>query len=387
MKIQKHGRRVYLDNAATTPMSREVIDEMLPYFDIQYGNPSSLHSYGRRAKAAITHAYEQVATSINASPKEIYFTSGGSESDNWAIKGIAFAYQNIGRHIITSAIEHHAILHTCEWLEQMGFRVTYLPVNKYGMVNPHDVERAVCKDTILISIMTANNEIGTIQPIAEIGQIARRHGVLFHTDAVQAVGAINVDVERMNVDMLSISGHKFHAPKGIGALYIRNGVRIDPLIHGGMQEGGLRAGTENVASIAGFGKAIELATQDLHEKSERIRHLRDLLWNGIGERLPNVRLNGHPEKRLAGNLNILIPNVDAESLLLALDGRGIAVSAGSACMSGWNEPSHVLKAIGLTDDEARCSLRVSIGDTMIEDDVEYAVEEIARVVWEMRKLR
>lgn len=387
MKIQKHGRRVYLDNAATTPMSREVIDEMLPYFDIQYGNPSSLHSYGRRAKAAITHAYEQVATSINASPKEIYFTSGGSESDNWAIKGIAFAYQNIGRHIITSAIEHHAILHTCEWLEQMGFRVTYLPVNKYGMVNPHDVERAVCKDTILISIMTANNEIGTIQPIAEIGQIARRHGVLFHTDAVQAVGAIDVDVERMNVDMLSISGHKFHAPKGIGALYIRNGVRIDPLIHGGMQEGGLRAGTENVASIAGFGKAIELATQDLHEKSERIRHLRDLLWNGIGERLPNVRLNGHPEKRLAGNLNILIPNVDAESLLLALDGRGIAVSAGSACMSGWNEPSHVLKAIGLTDDEARCSLRVSIGDTMIEDDVEYAVEEIARVVWEMRKLR
>lgn len=204
---------------------------------------------------------------------------------------------------------------------------------------------------------------------------------------MQAVGAIDVDVERMNVDMLSISGHKFHAPKGIGALYIRNGVRIDPLIHGGMQEGGLRAGTENVASIAGFGKAIELATQDLHEKSERIRHLRDLLWNGIGERLPNVRLNGHPEKRLAGNLNILIPNVDAESLLLALDGRGIAVSAGSACMSGWNEPSHVLKAIGLTDDEARCSLRVSIGDTMIEDDVEYAVEEIARVVWEMRKLR
>lgn len=386
MKIQKHERRVYLDNAASTPIRDPVRQAMLPYLETEYGNPSSLYTLGLQARKAVEHARKQVAAAIHAKPEEIYFTSGGSESDSWAIKGTAFAHMEKGGHIITSSIEHHAVLNSCKWLERLGFSVTYLPVDSNGMLDPKDVEHAIRDDTILISIMTANNEIGTIQPIAEIGRIARKHGVLFHTDAVQAVGAIAVDVERMNVDMLSISGHKFHAPKGIGALYIRNGVRIDPLIHGGQQEGGLRAGTENVASIAGFGKAIELATQDLHENSERIMRLRDLLWNGIRERIPNVRLNGHPEKRLAGNLNILIPNVDAESLLLALDSRCVAVSAGSACMSGFSEPSHVLKAIGLTDDEARCSLRMTVGDTTKKDDVEYAVEMITRVVREMQKL-
>jgi len=378
---------IYLDNAATTRVAPEVLQAMLPYFDEVYGNPSSIHTPGRSAKEAICRAYEQVATAINASPEEIYFTSGGSESDNWAIKGIAFAYQNVGKHIITSSIEHHAILHTCEWLEQNGFHVTYLPVDKYGMVNPDDVERAIRRDTILISIMTANNEVGTIQKIEAIGKIAKEHGVLFHTDAVQAIGAIDVDVEKMGADLLSLSGHKFHAPKGIGALYIRDGITIDPLIHGGMQQGGLRAGTESAANIVGIGKAIELATKSMGTRVQHIRHMRDMLRKCIQERIPDARFNGHPDQRLPGNISITIPGVDGEMLLLSLDRRGIAVSAGSACMSGWSEPSHVLKALGLSDDDARGTIRMSLGYDITQEDVVYVADTLREEVCSLRSLK
>lgn len=386
MKIHEYERRVYLDNAATTPMSREVIDEMLLYFDIQYGNPSSLHSYGRMAKAAIARAYDQVAAAINASPEEIYFTSGGSESDNWALKGIAFAYQNVGRHIITSAIEHHAVLHTCEWLEQNGFEVTYLPVDKYGMVSPEKVEQAIRKDTILISIMTANNEIGTIQPIAKIGEVARRHGVLFHTDAVQAIGMMDVDVEQMGVDLLSISGHKFHAPKGIGALYVRDGIMVDSLIHGGMQQGGLRAGTEAVASIVGIGKAIETAVRNRNANAANMKMLRDKLWDEIKRTIPGTKMNGHPHCKLPGILSVTIHGIENESLLLLLDKHGIAVSAGSACMSGLNTPSHVLKAIGLSDSDTKSTIRMSLGTDINEADIYYVTDELCRAVDKLRGL-
>ena len=377
---------IYLDNAATTRVAPEVLQAMLPYFDEVYGNPSSIHTPGRSAKEAICRAYELVATAINASPEEIYFTSGGSESDNWAIKGIAFAYQNVGKHIITSSIEHHAILHTCEWLEQNGFHVTYLPVDKYGMVNPDDVERAIRRDTILISIMTANNEVGTIQKIEAIGKIAKEHGVLFHTDAVQAIGAIDVDVEKMGVDLLSLSGHKFHAPKGIGALYIRDGITIDPLIHGGMQQGGLRAGTESAANIAGIGKAIELATDSMGARVQHIRRMRDMLRRCIQERIPDARFNGHPDQRLPGNISITIPGIDGEMLLLSLDRKGIAVSAGSACMSGWSEPSHVLKALRLSDDDARGTIRMSLGHDITQEDVIYVADTLHEEVCRLRDL-
>lgn len=376
----------YLDNAATTPVSNAVYQAMLPCLEEKYGNPSSPHTLGRQARKAVEHARAQVATSIHAKQEEIHFTSGGSESDNWAIKGAAFANSNKGKHIIASVIEHHAILRSCEWLEQLGFSVTYLPVNSFGMVNPSDVEHAIHDDTILISIMTANNEIGTIQRISEIGEIARSHSVLFHTDAVQAIGAIDVSVEQMHVDMLSISGHKFHAPKGVGALYVRNGARIDSLIHGGMQENGRRAGTENVAGIVGLGQAIELATRNLSKKSEKVARVRNSFWDEIREAIPTVRLNGHPTERLPGNLSIMIPGVDAESLLLALDRSGIAVSAGSACMSGWNEPSHVLKAIGLSDEEARCTIRLSFGSDEREEDIRLIAKTLGKEVQKMRQL-
>lgn len=366
--------KVYLDNAATTPVTKDVFDAMRPYLMSGYGNPSSLYKLGREARSAVERAREQVAVAINAAPHEIFFTSGGSESDNWAIKGTAFAMQKTGRHIITSQIEHHAVLNSCRWLEDQGFSVTYLPVDGNGIVDPEDVRKAIRNDTILISIMTANNEIGTIQQINEIGRIARDHGKLFHTDAVQAIGAIGVNVKEMCTDMLSISGHKFHAPKGIGALYIKDGLAgktIFPLIHGGSQENGERAGTENVASIVGLGKAIELATSGIDEKSRRIKNLRLMLWKNIQNRILGARLNGHIVERLPNNLHISIPGVDAESLLLELDRHGISASAGSACTSGWLEPSHVLKAIGLSDSDAWTSFRLTIGDDTTEEDIEY----------------
>lgn len=378
--------RIYLDNAATTAVAPEVLEAMLPYFTEVYGNPSSIHATGRTAHKAVDQARRQVAAAIGAQPQEIYFTAGGSESDNWAIKGTALAQQRKGNHIITSAIEHHAVLHTCAWLEKHGFEVTYLPVDEFGRVNPEDVEKAITDKTILISIMTANNEIGTIQPIREIGAIARAHKILFHTDAVQAVGAIPVNVDEMNVDMLSMSGHKFHGPKGIGALYIRKGVRIDTLIHGGAQERGLRAGTENLPGIVGIGRAIELATANLAENARRITALRDKLMDGILERIPDARINGHRTQRLPNNCNVSIRYIEGEAMLLRLDLAGIAASSGSACTSGSLDPSHVLLAIGLPHEIAHGSLRLTLGADTTEKDIDAVLDTLPGIVSDLRAM-
>ena len=311
-------RRVYMDYAATTYVKQEVMEEMMPYFTEKYGNPSSVHSFGREARKAVDLARERTAKALNASTDEIYFTGGGSESDNWAIKGAALANKQKGNHIITSSIEHHAVLYTCQYLEKMGFEVTYLPVDQYGLVNPEDVKKAITDKTILISIMFANNEIGTIQPVKEIGRIAREHGVYFHTDAVQAVGHVPIDVKDMNIDLLSLSAHKFYGPKGVGALYVRKGVRIHPYLHGGAQERNRRAGTENLPGIVGLGKAIELAYENLEESNSKLAAMRDRLIAGIMEKIDHVRLNGHPVKRLPGNANLSFEFIEGEALLLIL---------------------------------------------------------------------
>ncbi len=378
--------RIYLDNAATTAVSPEVLEAMTPYFCQVYGNPSSIHSTGRDARRAVDAARKQVAAAIGATAPEIYFTAGGSESDNWAIKGTAFAKRSKGNHIITSAIEHHAVLHTCKWLEKQGFEVTYLPVDEFGRVSPSDVEKAITDKTILISIMAANNEIGTLEPIAEIGRIAHEHGVLFHTDAVQAVGAIPLDVNAMNIDMLSMSGHKFHGPKGIGALYIRKGVRIDTFMHGGAQERGQRAGTENLAGIVGIGKAIELATAHLEENAARMIRLRDRLIDGILTSIPDVRLNGHRTERLPNNVNVSIRYIEGEAMLLRLDLAGIAGSSGSACTSGSLDPSHVLLAIGLPHEIAHGSLRLTLGTDSTDEDVDEVLKVLPKIVSDLRAM-
>ena len=378
--------RIYLDNAATTAVSPAVLETMLPYFTECFGNPSSIHSTGRDAHRAVDAARKQVAAAIGATAPEIYFTAGGSESDNWAIKGTAFAKRKKGNHIITSAIEHHAVLHTCAWLEKQGFEVTYLPVDEFGMVNPADVEKAITDKTILISIMAANNEIGTLQPIAEIGKIAHDHGILFHTDAVQAISAIPIDVNAMNIDMLSMSAHKFHGPKGIGVLYIRKGVRIESFVQGGAQERGQRAGTENLAGIVGMGKAIELATQNLTENAARMTALRDKLIDGILERIPDVRLNGHRTNRLPNNVNVSVRYVEGEALLLRLDLAGIAGSSGSACTSGSLDPSHVLLAIGLPHEIAHGSLRLTLGTDTTEADIDYVLDKLPGIVKDLRAM-
>ena len=368
--------RIYLDNAATTVVSQEVLEKMLPYFTQHFGNASSVYDTGRDTRKALEEARRAVADSLHAKPSEIYFTAGGSESDNWAIKGAAYAHQGKGKHIITTQIEHHAVLHTCEYLEKQGFEVTYLPVDEYGLVTAAQVEKALRPDTILISIMAANNEIGTVMPIAEIGRMARERKVLFHTDAVQAIGAMEVDVEEWHVDMLSLSAHKFHGPKGVGALYIRNGVRLDNFVHGGAQERGRRAGTENVAGIVGLGEAIRLATLNLPAHVKKVSALRDTLIKGILEHIPEVRLNGHPTKRLPGNVNVSIRYIEGEAMLLRLDMAGIAASSGSACTSGSLDPSHVLLAIGLPHEIAHGSLRFSLsGDTTREE-----VDEVIRIL-------
>ena len=376
--------RIYMDNAATTAVAPEVLETMLPYFHDIYGNPSSIHSTGRDARRAVDAARRQVANAIGAKPQEIYFTAGGSESDNWAIKGTAFAKQGKGNHIITSAIEHHAVLHTCAWLEKHGFEVTYVPVDEFGRVNPADVEKAITDKTILISIMAANNEIGTLQPIAEIGKIAHEHGIVFHTDAVQAIGAIPINVDAMNIDMLSMSGHKFHGPKGIGVLYIRTGVRIDTFMHGGAQERGQRAGTENLPGIVGIGKAIEMATQNLESNAARMSRLRDRLIDGILAEIPDVRLNGHRTERLPNNVNVSIRYVEGEALLLRLDLAGIAGSSGSACTSGSLDPSHVLLAIGLPHEIAHGSLRLSLGTDTTEEQVDEVLRVLPGIVKDLR---
>lgn len=374
-----------MDNAATTPVSPAVLEKMLPYFSECYGNANSIHSTGLDARKALNAARKKVAAALNCNPEEVYFTSGGSESDNWALKGVAFANRKKGNHIITSAIEHHAILHTCEWLEKQGFEITYVPVDADGLVNPADVESAITDKTILISIMAANNEIGTIEPIEEIAKIAHAHHVLFHTDAVQAIGAIPVDVRAIGCDLLSLSGHKFHGPKGVGALYIKQGTRIDNLIHGGAQERGRRASTENVAGIVGMAEAIELATANIPEKAARISALRDQLIDGLTA-LPYVRLNGHRTKRLPGNVNVSVRFIEGESLLLRLDLAGVAASSGSACTSGSLDPSHVLLAIGLPHEIAHGSLRLSLSDTTTKEEVDYVLSVLPGIIEYLRDM-
>ena len=378
--------RIYIDNAATTRVKPEVLEAMLPFYGETFGNPSTIYYFGREAHKALDHARQQVAAAIGADKDEIYFTSCGTESDNWAIKGAAFAHQKKGNHIITSSIEHHAVLHTCAWLEKHGFEVTYLPVDEYGRVSPADVEKAITDKTILITIMFANNEIGTIQPVEEITKIAKAHGVLFHTDAVQAIGAVPINVHEMGFDMLSLSGHKFYAPKGVGALYIRRGVRIDINQQGGAQERGKRGGTENMAQIVGLGKAIEMATADVEGHAKKLAHMRDRLIDGILAEIPDVRLNGHRTERLPNNVNVSIRYVEGEALLLRLDLAGIAASSGSACTSGSLDPSHVLLAIGLPHEVAHGSLRLSLGDFNTEHDVDVVLEKLPQIVQTLRDM-
>ncbi len=379
-------KRIYADNAATTKVAPEVVDAMLPYFTETYGNPSSIYNEGRTARVAVEKAREQVAKAIGASPKEIYFTGSGSEADNWALRSTARALSKKGNHIITSAVEHHAVLHTCQDLEKQGFEVTYLPVDKYGMVSPDDIKAAIKDTTIMISIMFANNEIGTIMPIAEIGKIAKEAGVVFHTDAVQAVGNVEIDVKAMNIDMLSLTAHKFHGPKGCGALYVRQGVKLMSFITGGAQERMRRAGTENVPGIVGLGKAIELATANIKEKQEKLIALRDRYIKKVLETVPYSRLNGHPTERLAGNANISFEYIEGEGLLLSLDMKGIAASSGSACTSGSLDPSHVLLAIGLKHEQAHGSLRTSFGEDTTVEDIDYMVDAIAEIVARLRSM-
>lgn len=378
--------RIYLDNAATTRVRPEVAAEVLPIMTDVFGNASSVHAFGREAKKALEKARGQVADAIGAKKEEIFFTAGGSESDNWALKGTAHQLKAKGNHIITTAIEHHAILHTCRTLEKEGFKVTYLPVDENGLVTAEQVENAITPETILVSIMMANNEIGTIEPIAEIGAVCKKHKVLFHTDAVQAIGHVPVDVKAMNIDMLSMSGHKFYAPKGIGALYIRTGVRIQNFVDGGAQERMRRAGTENLPAIVGMGKAIELMVQEMPEENARLTAMRDRLISGILEKIPDARLNGHPTQRLPGNVNVSIRFIEGEALLLSLDMAGIAGSSGSACTSGSLDPSHVLLAIGLPHEIAHGSLRLTLGRDNTEADVDYVLEKLPQIVERLRAM-
>ena len=370
----------YFDNAATTKISKEVIDSMQPYLNEIYGNASSIYSIGRETKKAIEVAREKVAKAINADSNEIYFTGSGTEADNWAIKGIAFANQHKGKHIITTNIEHHAVLHTCEYLEKFGFETTYVPVKKNGIVDVNDIKGATREDTILISVMFANNEIGTIQPIKEIGELAKEKNIYFHTDAVQTIGNIPVDVKELNVDLLSLSAHKFHGPKGVGALYVRNGVNIDNLLHGGGQEKRRRASTENIAGIVGLGTAIEITTKNIDEKVKYLIKLREKTINGLIENIPDIIVNGDREERLPGNVNVCFKYIEGESILLHLDQYGICASSGSACTSGSLEPSHVLLAIGLPHEIAHGSLRLSFSEENTEEEVDYLLEKLPPII-------
>lgn len=375
---------IYCDNAATTKVSKNVLETMMPYFTEEYGNASSIYMLGQNAAKALLKAREAVAEAIGAKQHEIFFTSGGSESDNWAIKGAALnGAKNDKKHIITSVFEHHAVLHTCEFLEKQGYEVTYIPVDEKGLINPEDVKNAIREDTCLVTIMFANNEIGTIQPIAEIGEICKNKKVPFHTDAVQAVGNVEIDVKAMNIDMLSLSGHKIHAPKGVGALYVRGGLSLPNLIHGGAQEKSKRAGTENLPSIMGLAQAITDAVKNIKEKQEKVSKLRDKLIDGI-LKINETRLNGDREKRLCSNVNISIRGVEGESLLLSLDNEGICASSGSACTSGSLDPSHVLLSIGLPHEIAHGSLRLSISEETTEEDVDYILKVVPEVVKRLR---
>jgi len=376
---------IYMDNAATTKLSQKVLDEMMPYFVKNYGNPSSIYSLAQESASAIKEAREKTAKALGAQTNEIYFTSGGTESDNWAIKGVADANKEKGKHIITTSIEHHAVLHTCQYLEKQGFEVTYLPVESNGIINLDELKKAIREDTILISIMFANNEIGSIQPIAEIGKIAKEKGIYFHTDAVQAVGHIPIDVNELNIDLLSLSAHKFNGPKGVGVLYIRNGTKISNLLHGGAQERKLRAGTENVAGIVGLGKAIEIAVEDMNKNGEYVTELRDRLINGL-LKIPDTILNGDPKLRLPGNVNVCFKYIEGESILLFLDQLGICASSGSACTSASLQPSHVLLAIGLPAEVAHGSLRLTLSNENTQEEVDYILNQLPSIVEKLRAL-
>ena len=378
------SKLIYLDNAATTQVYPEVLQEMLPYFSEVYSNPSAIYSFASESKKAVDKARTSVAELINAKTDEIYFTGGGSESDNWALKATADAYASKGKHIITSTIEHHAILHTCAYLEKKGFEITYVNVDENGKVKLDELEAAIRPDTILISIMTANNEIGTIQPVREIGRIAHEHGVLFHTDAVQAFGHIPIDVEEMNIDMLSASGHKINGPKGIGVMYIRKGVKIRSFVHGGAQERKRRAGTENVPGIVGIGTATKRAIATMEERTAKEREMRDYLIKRVMEEIPYTKLNGHPTDRLPNNANFCFRFIEGESMLIRLDMAGICGSSGSACTSGSLDPSHVLLAIGLPHEIAHGSLRLTLNEEITKEDIDYVVDQLKTIVSDLR---
>lgn len=378
-------RSIYLDHAATTPMRQEAYEAMIPYLTEKFGNPSSIHAFGRAARKDVDGARERVAKALNAAPQEIFFTSGGTEADNMAILGTAAQLRDKGKHIITSAVEHHAVLHTCEALARQGYRLTMLPVDKYGMVSPSQLAKAITDETILVSIMHANNEVGTIQPIRELAAIAHERGALIHTDAVQSLGNIPVDVADLQVDLLSASAHKLYGPKGVGLLYVRKGTKLGNIAYGGAQERNLRPGTENVAGIMGFARALELAAAEQPETYEHLAALRDKLIKGLTS-LPAVSLNGHPQQRLPGNVNVSIERVEGESLILSLDMAGIAVSSGSACTSGSLEPSHVLMAMGLSHQKAHGSLRFTLGKSTSAADIDYVLEVIPGIIQRLRQM-
>jgi len=379
-------KSVYMDHNATTPVRPEVLEAMLPFFRDKFGNASSIHTFGQDARAAVEEARAKVAEALGADSSEIYFTSGGTESDNMAIKGIAYASRKRGNHIITSRIEHHAVLHTCRQLEREGFEVTYVPVDRYGVVDPGDIGSSMREDTILITVMHANNETGTIQPIDEIAELAKERGVPFHTDAVQSFGKIPIDVGKLGVDLLSISGHKIYGPKGVGALYMRRGLKITPLIHGGHHERSRRAGTENVPGIVGLGVAAELAVREIEDEGRKLTELREALEGGIRERIDRVSINGHPERRLPGTSNISFASVEGESIILSLDMKGVAVSSGSACTSDSLEPSHVLMAMGVPPELAQGSVRFSLGRDNTREDVNYVLEVLPPIISRLREI-
>lgn len=377
---------IYLDNAATTKTAPEVVDAMLPYFSEYYGNASTIYSLGAESKKAMDHARQTIADSLGAKPEEIYFTAGGSESDNWALKATAEAYASKGKHIITTKIEHHAILHTCEYLEKRGFEITYLNVDRDGLISLDELKAAIRPDTILISVMFANNEIGTIEPIAEIGEIAKEHGVLFHTDAVQAYAQVPIHVDEMHIDMLSASGHKLNGPKGIGFLYIRKGVKIRSFVHGGAQERSRRAGTENIPGIVGLGAAVERAMRIMDSKTRKEIELRDYLIGCLENEIPHCWLNGHRTKRLPNNINFSFLFIEGESMLIMLDMKGICASSGSACTSGSLDPSHVLLAIGLKHEEAHGSLRLTLSEDSTKEEMDIVAEEVKKIVQRLRDM-
>jgi len=379
-------RRIYLDHAATTPAHPDVVKAMLPYFTDAFGNPSSIYACGQEARGAVEEARAKVAKLIGARSEEIIFTSGGTEADNYALKGIAYANEHKGNHIITTSIEHHAVMEACKFLQSRGFRITYLPVDEYGLVDPGDVRRAITGRTILISVMHANNQVGTIEPVEEVGKIARGAGVYFHTDAVQTMGHIPVNVDKLEVDLLAISAHKFYGPKGVGALYVRKGTRLVSLMHGGEQEKRCRAGTENVPGIVGLGRAVELAGQEIGKEAERLTYLRDKLIKGLEGKIDHIRLNGHPTRRLPNNVNVNVDFVEGESMLLNLDLEGICASTGSACSSVSLEPSHVLLALGVPAEKAHGSLRFTLGRENTEADVERVLEVLPGIVGRLRAM-